>query len=364
MNAYKTRNSCYFFEEKGENLEPIMDQFLTKPNESSTNANSMPSKGNVEYTTSESILTAESHHHHHHHHNHNQQVKYCADFKPIKDLFNKHIEQFYKPVISLLPEDFQLLLLDETHIAGLNTAACLLIMFSLTVLLSVWYVYLKRKQKEQHMQTVRLNEKMLIIENSLKKMTFEKQTFESEYNDLEMKYADVHTRFNERDEKLKQASDMCAQLTHTNSLNQKEIEKLKTNETKLNKEMTMLKVELANSKQQTQNEMEEYEMRMNNLNVDHQVRVNDLSSRLSQSQYELESKSQLVNQLELQLNYFKVCLLLFLIRKLEISLVKIYIHLIFDPLPLPLTLFLNFRFLATICSLALEILIRKIYYLV
>ena len=280
----------------------MMDHISTNPNESVTDTNNIAVTqigGNVEYTTAESILNVDSAHYHHH-----QQVKYCADFRPIKDLFNQHIEQFYKPVISLLPEDFQLVLLDETHIAGLNTAACLLIICSLSIFLAVWFVYLKRKQREQHMQTVRLNEKMLIIENSLKKMTFEKQTFE--YQDLEVKYADAQKRLNEQDDKLNKSNDMCAQLTQTNNLNHKEIEKLKSAETKLSKEVTALKIELANSRQQSQSELEEHEVRVSQLNGEYQLKVNDLTSQLAQFQHELESKSQLSYQLEQQVSHLKV----------------------------------------------------------
>lgn len=232
-------------------------------------------------------------------------AKYCADFRTIKNLFNQHIEQFYKPVISLLPEDFQLILLDETHIAGLNTAACLLIITILVVILSIWYTYLKRQQSEQYKQTVRLNEKMLIIENSLKKTIFEKQTFETEYTDLETKYTESNTRLNEKEDKLKQANDLIGQLTQTNNLNQKELDKLRSNESKLNKDLNSLKIELAKLKDQQLSESDDFEQRLNIVINENEVKINQLSKKLTDTEITLDVYSTEAIQLKQKIADFE-----------------------------------------------------------
>ena len=66
--------------------------------------------------------------------------KYCADLNQIKNIFDKHIEPIYMPLIHLLPSEFQLLLLDETGFAGLTRASCLFVSLVLALVMSVWFV--------------------------------------------------------------------------------------------------------------------------------------------------------------------------------------------------------------------------------
>ena len=94
--------------------------------------------------------------------------KFCTDLTTLKKLLNNHVETFYRPLICLLPEDLQLTLLDETPMAGLNLASCLLIGLGFTSFATLWLLIVRRKEKRDLKLATRLNEHMLILENSLK----------------------------------------------------------------------------------------------------------------------------------------------------------------------------------------------------
>lgn len=117
------------------------------------------------------------------------QQKYCADVKQIKQLFSDHIDPIYMPLIHMLPDDFQLMLLDETQFAGLSRASCLFLSIVLLVVMSVWYTLSRLAEAKRLGLNVRLNEQLLASTNKINRLEFENKTFANLIADLEAKQA-------------------------------------------------------------------------------------------------------------------------------------------------------------------------------
>ena len=117
------------------------------------------------------------------------QQKYCADVKQIKQLFSDHIDPIYMPLIHMLPDDFQLMLLDETQFAGLSRASCLFLSIVLLIVMSVWYTLSRLAEAKRLGLNVRLNEQLLASTNKINRLEFENKTFANLIADLEAKQA-------------------------------------------------------------------------------------------------------------------------------------------------------------------------------
>ena len=120
---------------------------------------------------------------------HSLPSKFCADITSIRALFSDHIEPIYHPVISLLPDDLQLILLDETSFGGLRAASCLLLAFFLGSISLVWFALLKKKENQRINHIRGLKEQQLVLNNTIKRITFERETFEAKFEELSEKYA-------------------------------------------------------------------------------------------------------------------------------------------------------------------------------
>lgn len=140
----------------------------------------------------------------------------------------------------------QITLLDETKFAGLNNASCFIISALCSVMLLTWYLVLRASEQQKLAHVQHQNEQYLIIENNLKKSTFEKQTFELELNELDSKLNECQVKLIEKEEKIKHLSE----TNGTNATNAqtyvKDLEKVRLNEAKLQKELSAAKLELAN----------------------------------------------------------------------------------------------------------------------
>lgn len=69
----------------------------------------------------------------------NRSVKYCADLRPLREFVAANVEPFTRPLIHLLPEHVQLVLLDETVLPGFSIASCLLGAFVIAAALLGWF---------------------------------------------------------------------------------------------------------------------------------------------------------------------------------------------------------------------------------
>jgi hypothetical protein len=224
--------------------------------------------------------------------------KYCADIKPIKDLFNEHIEPIYHPIISMLPKEFQIILLDETPIAGLNTASCILISILTMFLLLVWFLLSKKSENSKSSANKILNEQILSLNSKIKSLQFEKETFEHEVNDLTAKLSTVELDLSDKDSKLRDLLEKHYTIKNSTSVNLKELEKLRASEMKLNKELTEAKLELHDLNDKHQLQMSEFDMQTNNSLEKLNDEINDLKEKLMLKENELSDCVSLLNEKE------------------------------------------------------------------
>lgn len=130
---------------------------------------------------------------------HNKTMKYCANFAPIKELFENHIEPLYTPLVGLLPEDLQLVLLDQTPFLGLSNASCALISIVLLCFVTTWLSLIRFNQKSKSKQTCLLNETIVALNNQLKQAKYTSQTYNGVIQDLEQNLSDAKSRLEDRE---------------------------------------------------------------------------------------------------------------------------------------------------------------------
>lgn len=116
-------------------------------------------------------------------------VKYCADLSPLREFLNTQIEPYYTPLISLLPENVQLVLLDESSFGGFTTASCALVMSGLLVALVFWFSVVRYMQTNAENTSARLNEQLLALKLTLNQAYLKSSTFEHEIGILEVSCA-------------------------------------------------------------------------------------------------------------------------------------------------------------------------------
>jgi hypothetical protein len=216
-------------------------------------------------------------------------TKFCTDLKPIKSLFNDHIEPIYAPILSILPENLQIFLLEETNYAGLSIASCLVLGSLLTLFMLGWFSLLKRKESKQINQTKSLNDHLLALNNKISTFKYEKETLEHVINDLEMRIAYYDNDFGDKDSKLVELNEKYHQLCEDNDQNVKDLEKARANETKITKELNAVKVELNFLKENSLHQSSDFETKMNELS-------NEYNSRLAEMQQHLDKTSMDLNE--------------------------------------------------------------------
>jgi hypothetical protein len=222
--------------------------------------------------------------------------KYCADISSIRDLFNNHIEPIYHPFITMLPEDFQVMLLDETSFGGLTFASCLLITFIVGSISVVWLLLLKKQHDSETKTTIKFNETVLMLNNRVKTLTFEKETFESEVNTLYDKVNTHESCLVERDEKLNESMEKLAQLKKTSDTYLKELEKLRGSETKCVKELNQYKLEFNDLTERFTQQSNEYEAKLSYFTQDYNEKLNNLMLELNAKHEELSQCKQDVGE--------------------------------------------------------------------
>lgn len=107
-------------------------------------------------------------------------IKYCADLSPLKEFLSTQIEPYYTPLITLLPEDLQLVLLDETSFGGFSNASCLLAASGLAFALVAWFAVVRVMQTSAENTSARLNEQLLALKLTLNQANLKSNIFEHE----------------------------------------------------------------------------------------------------------------------------------------------------------------------------------------
>ena len=106
--------------------------------------------------------------------------KYCADLSPLREFLATSIEPYYAPLIGLLPDNIQIVLLDNTSFGGFSNASCLLASFLLFVVLLAWFAAAKSLQTSAQNTNARLNEFIVSLKLALNQANLKSNAFEHE----------------------------------------------------------------------------------------------------------------------------------------------------------------------------------------
>jgi hypothetical protein len=242
----------------------------------------------------------------HHHHHHHLPSKYCADISPIRELFSHHIEPIYSPLISMLPVDFQLVLLDESAaFGGLRTASLMLVAFSLTSLTLVWFLVLKRKETGQREAAKSLNETVLMLNNKIKMLNFDKQTFESELNELQGRLDERAELAAVRDVELSLVSEKYAQVKAKADAAVTDNDRLREAEAAANKQLNQCKVEIGELSQRFQAQHQENQAKCSSLDEEWRQRVNALEAQMTEKDALLQDMQTELTQSQSSLDLYR-----------------------------------------------------------
>lgn len=107
-------------------------------------------------------------------------IKYCADLSPLKEFLTTQIEPYYTPIIGLLPENLQLVLLDESSFGGFTTASFVLLASCFLLGLLGWFATARYMQTSAENSSACLNEQLLALKLALNQANLKTNTFEHE----------------------------------------------------------------------------------------------------------------------------------------------------------------------------------------
>ena len=211
--------------------------------------------------------------------------KLCVDLDPIKNAFKERFEHIYSPIIGLLPDSYQAALLDQAWIAGLDTLTCLFIISLILSSFIIMVLISKREYKTKLVKSLKINQRLISLENELRKTKQERDLFAGEIGDFESKLSEIER---ERDE----SRDKITEITDQNKLAlqnaRKEVEKLETEMEKrtksFNAQINEIIEKLKSEESDKQKAKEEHERS----STEFESRINELNQALSESRSSLE----------------------------------------------------------------------------
>lgn len=218
-------------------------------------------------------------------------IKYCADLRPIKELFSNHVEPYYLPLVELLPQEFQHVLLDETPVAGLSLVSCVFVSLCAGFLLTIWFLMTRMNEKSKTLLNVNLNEQLLALKLSLKELGLKNQTFENEINEMDVKLTHSESVARESEAKLTETQEKYQRLLGSSDLSTKEAEKLKTSELKLSKELNQLKLEFNDLSERFQRQKSDYEEELTRTRDSYERQLSDVNEKLNTARESIEQLS-------------------------------------------------------------------------
>ena len=231
--------------------------------------------------------------------------KYCADLTPLKLYFDEHIEPMYAPLIAMLPEDYQLALLDETAFAGLSAASCVLVGGAGVLLVLVWLSFVSgvaccsSGRRAQAASMRRLNEQLLALNNRANAFRFERATLEHCIGELEARVDEL----GEKEVRLSELSDKCVKMSQENAASTRELERLRSAEHKQSKELSAARVELAAVRESAKAQHGEYEQKLAKLQAtlgERQAALADVQARLAECERRAQEASDALELSETQ----------------------------------------------------------------
>lgn len=201
-----------------------------------------------------------------------------------------------------MPEDFQIMLLNETTYGGLNTASCALIGSIFTFTLLIWLFIVRHAENQKLIQAKVQHEQFLIVENNLKKSIFAKQTFEAELSEMTFKLEDFQQKLEEKDEKLKNLMEVNMSNASYAQSSGKDLEKARANEQKYYKELTTAKLELANFKERFEMQQNDYQIRYAEFDRLNNDKIESMSRQLAEKSTALSVAFEEANELRGQID--------------------------------------------------------------
>lgn len=179
------------------------------------------------------------------------------------------MEPYYAPFIGLLPEKMQVVLLDESSFGGFTMASCVLAVAATFLALLAWFAVAKYMQKSTENTSTLLNEQLLALKLSLNQSNLKTSIFEQEIGELQ-------SRLKESEAKLFEANDRLESISALSSINTKEEERLRQSEAQAIKELSSVKLELAETLNKFERQRSEYETQTTELTR----QVTDLTGQL------------------------------------------------------------------------------------
>lgn len=228
--------------------------------------------------------------------------KYCADLNQIKDLFDRNLEPIYRPLVNLLPDDVQLLLLDETQFAGLSRASCMILTLLLTLILSLWYSLTRLNEKRKLSLNVNLNEQLLACRNQITKLEFDNRTFANLLAEADGKVKKSDDLVADREAKLEELVRQNVELTRVNERDSKELAKLKANEAKLTKELNQARLDLNTFNDTLTRQQSDYEREINAATERLTAQLDEARKTVHEQQLKLNDYEKSTHELQSQLD--------------------------------------------------------------
>ena len=167
----------------------------------------------------------------------------CANLHNFKQILSENFEPLYLPIVSLLPEDIQLILLNESF-AGIPNASLIFLVFNIFFFSIFLFMITKLIEGKKINLNVSLNNQIISQTNRIRQLEFDLKTYASLIEESEQKKSANEALLNENNSKIKELGEKLSKSIREQELTEKELAKFKTNETKLLKETNQLKSEL------------------------------------------------------------------------------------------------------------------------
>ncbi|RNA24471.1 melanoma inhibitory activity 3 [Brachionus plicatilis] len=167
----------------------------------------------------------------------------CANLHNFKQILSENFEPLYLPIVSLLPEDIQLVLLNESF-AGIPNASLIFLALNMLLVSSFFFLLIRIVEGKKINLNSNLNNQLIWQTNRIRQLEFDLKTYASLIEESEQKKSANEALISEKETMVKELNERLSKSIREQEFTEKELSKLKTNETKLLKESNQLRTEL------------------------------------------------------------------------------------------------------------------------
>jgi DNA repair exonuclease SbcCD ATPase subunit len=211
-------------------------------------------------------------------------VRYCADFSPIKDLFENRIDPLCAPLVDLLPEDMQAMLLDRIAFLDLSKASCVFVAAILLSVYSVWFWILRMGEKSQKSMITVLNEQMVSLNIRLKEAKWTSDTFSGVIVETQKKLDETEASLKDKEVELDELNEKYQNLVSQHGELARNVQQNGASESSLHEELNRVKQRLAEISEKHSTERSELESRL--AQVEAELREKDSELEYSNDKYQ------------------------------------------------------------------------------